>query len=91
MHFRLGSPPVTGPCHYGIDTPSKDELIAANHSIDEIREYLGVDSIEYLTLDEMVTATGESGSWCHACFSGDYPTEVPDDSGSRNPPSTVVI
>ncbi len=92
VHLRLGSPPVTGPCHYGIDTPSRDELIAANHSIDEIREYLGVDSIEYLTLDQMVAATSESGSWCHACFSGDYPTDVPDDRNpARELPTTVVI
>ncbi len=79
VHLRLGSPPITGPCHYGIDTPTRAELIAANHSRDEIRDYLGVDSLEYLTLDEMVAAAGNAGTWCHACFSGDYPTEVPDD------------
>ncbi len=79
VHLRLGSPPITGPCHYGIDTPTRDELIAANHSREEIRDYLGVDSLEYLTLDEMVHAAGASSGWCHACFSGDYPTEIPDD------------
>ncbi len=76
VHLRLGSPPITGPCQYGIDTPTRDELIAATHSQDEIREYLGVDSLEYLTLDEMVTAAGPLKPWCHACFSGDYPTPV---------------
>lgn len=74
IHFRLGSPPVTGPCYYGIDLPSRKELIAANHSVEEIRQYLGVDSLEYITLDEMIEATGNQTSWCHACFSGDYPT-----------------
>lgn len=78
VHLRLGSPPITGPCHYGIDTPTREELIAATHSREEIRAYLGVDTLEYLTLDEMVAAAGEGTSWCHACFSGDYPTEVPD-------------
>lgn len=76
VHFRLASPPITGPCLYGIDTPNRDELIAANHSLDEIRAYLGVDSIEYLTLDEMIDAAGERNRWCHACFSGDYPTPI---------------
>ncbi len=76
VHLRLGSPPITGPCHYGIDTPTRDELIAATHSRDEIRAYLGVDSLEYLTLDEMTRATSHRTDWCHACFSGDYPTPV---------------
>ncbi|HPF60900.1 MAG: amidophosphoribosyltransferase [Gemmatimonadetes bacterium] len=79
VHLRLGSPPITGPCHYGIDTPTSDELIAANHSTEAIREYLGVDTLEYLTLDEMVDAAGPRTGWCHACFSGAYPTEIPTD------------
>ena len=76
VHLRLGSPPITGPCQYGIDTPTREELIAATHSLDEIREYLGVDSLAYLTLDEMTEAAGHQTPWCHACFSGDYPTPV---------------
>jgi amidophosphoribosyltransferase len=76
VHLRLASPPITGPCHYGIDTPTRDELIAATHSREEIRAYLGVDSLEYLTLDEMVNAAGRQTRWCDACFSGDYPTSV---------------
>lgn len=76
VHFRLGSPPITGPCQYGIDTPTRDELIAATHSPEEIQAYLGVDSLAYLTLDEMVDAAGRHAPWCHACFSGDYPTPV---------------
>jgi amidophosphoribosyltransferase len=76
VHLRLASPPITGPCHYGIDTPTRDELIAATHSREEIRDYLAVDSLEYLTLDEMIDAAGRQTRWCHACFSGDYPTPV---------------
>ena len=76
VHLRLASPPITGPCHYGIDTPTRDELIAANHSVEEIRQHLEVDTLEYLTLDEMIDAAGRRNAWCHACFSGDYPTPV---------------
>ncbi|MGH7592264.1 MAG: amidophosphoribosyltransferase, partial [Gemmatimonadales bacterium] len=76
VHLRVASPPITGPCHYGIDTPTRDELIAANHSREEIREHLGVDTLDYLTLAEMVDAAGHRNAWCHACFSGDYPTPV---------------
>ena len=74
VHLRVASPPITGPCHYGIDTPTHDELIAATHSIEEIQAHLGVDSLEYLTLAEMTAAAGDRNEWCHACFSGDYPT-----------------
>ncbi len=80
VHLRLGSPPITGPCHYGIDTPTRDELIAATHSLDEIRAYLGVDTLGYLSLDGMLRAAGETTPFCHACFSGRYPTEVPEGS-----------
>lgn len=76
VHLRVASPPITGPCHYGIDTPTRDELIAATHSRAEIRTYLGVDSLEYLTLDELIDAAGRRTPWCHACFSGAYPTPV---------------
>jgi amidophosphoribosyltransferase len=79
VHLRLGSPPITGPCHYGIDTPTREELIAATHSQDEIRRFLGVDTLGYLSLDGMLKAAGSATGFCHACFSGQYPTEIPDD------------
>ena len=81
VHLRLGSPPIIGPCYYGIDTPNRDELIAANHSIEEIARYLGVDSLGYLSLDGMMAAAGTRNGFCHACFSGDYPTPPPTDPG----------
>ncbi len=90
VHFRVGSPPITGPCYYGIDTPSKNELIGANKSVEEIRQHLGVDSLGYLSLDGMLRAAGgdpgqEAGGFCHACFSGSYPTEIPGDlAGARH-------
>ncbi|HEV8178156.1 MAG TPA: amidophosphoribosyltransferase, partial [Gemmatimonadales bacterium] len=78
VHLRLGSPPITGPCHYGIDTPTRAELIGATHSIEEIRQFLGVDSLGYLSLDGMLAAAGKDTGFCHACFSGKYPTRTPE-------------
>ncbi len=81
VHFRLASPPITGPCYYGIDTPSRADLIAASHTTDQIREHLGVDSLGYLSLDGTLRAVGgETGRFCHACFSGQYPTPVQDEA-----------
>jgi amidophosphoribosyltransferase len=79
VHLRLGSPPITGPCHYGIDTPTREELIAATHSTEEIRRFLGVDSLGYLSLEGMLRAAGGPAGFCHACFSGEYPTPIPDE------------
>jgi amidophosphoribosyltransferase len=79
VHLRLASHPITGPCYYGIDTPNRDELIAATHSVDEIREYLGVDSLGYLSLDGMLAAAGAGTPFCHACFSGNYPTPTDEE------------
>ena len=81
VHFRVASPPITGPCYYGIDTPSRSELIAAQHSIEEIRRHLGVDTLGYLSLPGMLRAAGgDTSVFCHACFSGAYPTAIPDES-----------
>ena len=80
VHFRVGSPPITGPCYYGIDTPTKSELIGANHNVEEIRRHLGVDSLGYLSLEGMLRAAGgDPTEFCHACFSGQYPTAIPED------------
>jgi amidophosphoribosyltransferase len=80
VHLRVSSPPVTGPCYYGIDTPSREELIAANFTQDEIAAKLGVDSLGYLSLDGMLGAVPDGPrGFCHACFSGDYPTPPPTD------------
>ena len=80
IHLRISSSPIMYPCYYGMDFPSKEELVAnqMHGSIKEITEYLGVDSLEYLTIDEMLEAVSEAGSsnFCTACFSGEYPTEV---------------
>ncbi|HEV8355792.1 MAG TPA: amidophosphoribosyltransferase [Gemmatimonadales bacterium] len=87
VHFRLGSPPITGPCHYGIDTPTREELIASTHSTEEIRDFLGVDSLGYLSLDGMLRAAGIRSQFCHACFSGRYPIPVDDQLPAARQPA----
>jgi amidophosphoribosyltransferase len=80
VHLRVSSSPVTGPCYYGIDTPTREELIAANMSIEEITEAVGADTLGYLSLDGMLESVpGGPAGFCHACFSGDYPTPPPAD------------
>jgi amidophosphoribosyltransferase len=80
VHMRVSSPPITGPCYYGIDTPTREELIAANLDHEEIRRHLDVDSLGYLSLDGMLKAVPDGpNGFCHACFSGDYPTPPPTD------------
>jgi len=80
VHMRVSSPPVTGPCYYGIDTPSREELIAARLTPHEIARDLGVDSLGYLSLEGMLASVpGGPHGFCHACFSGEYPTAPPTD------------
>lgn len=78
VHLRISAPPTTDPCYYGIDTPTKDELIASTQSIDEIAKYLNVDSLGYLSMDGLYRAVSSArGTFCDACFSGSYPLGTP--------------
>jgi amidophosphoribosyltransferase len=80
VHLRVSSAPITGPCYYGIDTPRREELIAANYEVDDIARQLNVDSLGYLSIDGMLESVpGGPHGFCHACFSGDYPTPPPTD------------
>jgi len=80
VHLRVSSAPITGPCYYGIDTPNREELIAANLTLEEIAGRVGADTLGYLTVDQMLESVpGGPGGFCHACFSGDYPTPPPTD------------
>ncbi len=82
VHVRISSPPIQWPCYYGIDTPTRKELIGSSHRVEEIQRYLGADSLGYLSLDGMLKATGSDPShFCHACFSGQY--QVGFDSEER--------
>jgi amidophosphoribosyltransferase len=77
IHVRISCPPTVSPCYYGVDTPNKSELIAANYSIEGIREFIGADSLGYLSLDGMQTATGlGADESCTACWSERYPTRI---------------
>ncbi|HKI27275.1 MAG TPA: amidophosphoribosyltransferase [Candidatus Sulfotelmatobacter sp.] len=80
VHMRISCPPTISPCFYGVDTPSKKQLIAANKSVDEIREYIGADSLAYLSLEGLKKACGQGDttSYCTACYTGKYPTEIID-------------
>jgi amidophosphoribosyltransferase len=77
VHLRISSPPWRWPCFYGIDTPSFDELLAVNHSVEEITEILGADSLAYISVENLKEAIGKDGGFCDACFTGNYPTTVP--------------
>ncbi|MEA3018897.1 MAG: amidophosphoribosyltransferase, partial [Actinomycetota bacterium] len=78
VHLRIMSPPSRWPCFYGMDTGTRSELLAANMTVDEIRDYFGADSLAYLNLDRLVEATGATGAgFCDACLTGEYPVEVP--------------
>ena len=80
VHMRISCPPTISPCYYGVDTPSKKQLIAANKSVEEIRDYIGADSLAYLSLEGLKKACGEGEkiSYCSACYTGNYPTDIVD-------------
>ena len=80
VHIRISCPPTISPCFYGVDTPRKSDLIAATHSIEEIREFLEADSVAYLSLDGLLSAVGsERRSYCTSCYTGNYPVPFPQD------------
>jgi amidophosphoribosyltransferase len=79
VHMRISSPPVTHPCFYGIDTDNQDQLIAATKSIAEITQQIEADSLRYLSWEGMLSATlQDTKTFCSACFTGNYPIEVPE-------------
>lgn len=84
VHMRISSPPTAHPCFYGIDTPAQEKLLAHNYSVEEMAKLIGVDSLAFITIDGLYRAMGEAGrdgtqpQYCDACFTGDYPTALPD-------------
>jgi amidophosphoribosyltransferase len=81
IHVRISCPPTISPCYYGVDTPTRQQLIAANKSVPEIRDYIGADSLAYLSLSGLRKACGEEGEqtrFCTSCYTGKYPTEWVD-------------
>ena len=90
VHFRISSPPTRWPCFYGIDTPSRNELIASNHEIGEIIKYVRSDSVGYLSIEGLHKAVG-GGGHCDACFSGDYPVPFSRPGGKRRQLALVGV
>jgi amidophosphoribosyltransferase len=80
VHMRISCPPTISPCFYGVDTPRKNELIAANNSVEQIRQYIGADSLAYLSIEGLKRACGdgEKTTYCTACYTGRYPTNLVD-------------
>jgi amidophosphoribosyltransferase len=83
VHVRISCPPTISPCFYGVDTPSRSELIAATHSLEEITKYLDADSVGYLSLDGLLSAVGrERDNYCTSCYTGHYPVSFPHDEAT---------
>ncbi len=82
VHIRITCPPIKWPCFYGIDMPTRQELVASDLSVEEIRRFVGADSLGYLSLDGLVKASGSpKGESCRACFDGEYPIPIPERAG----------
>jgi amidophosphoribosyltransferase len=83
--MRITSPPIKWPCYYGIDMSTREELVAAGLSVEEIRDFIGADSLAYLSLPALLEATGApSDTFCRACFDGEYPIPVPERTPSKH-------
>ena len=91
VHMRIASPPTTNPCFYGVDTPERDKLLAARYSIAEMAQFIGVDSLAFISMDGLYRAMGEPSrnaerpQYCDACFSGEYPIRLTDMDGTEKP------
>jgi amidophosphoribosyltransferase len=84
IHMRISSPPTTNPCYYGIDTPTRAELIASSHDTEEIRRYITADSLAYLSVEGMYAFLGgQRPGFCDACFTGRYPVAFEEPSRHR--------
>ncbi len=76
VHVRISCPPTVSPCYYGVDTPTREELIASSHTPEEIRNFLGADSLGYISLSALRRAVNDTrGDFCTACYTGNYPTD----------------
>jgi amidophosphoribosyltransferase len=80
VHLRISCPPTVSPCFYGVDTPSRKELIGATHTVEQIRDYVEADSLAYLSLQGLRNAIGErQNTYCTSCYTGVYPVSFPQD------------
>ena len=97
VHFRIASPPIKYPDYYGIDTPEREKLLAATHSLEEMRKFIGADSLAFLSVDGIYRAMGEPGrnperpQYTDHCFTGDYPTGLTDQDGKSTAPRQLSL
>jgi amidophosphoribosyltransferase len=97
VHFRIASPPITHPDYYGIDTPERDKLLAATHDIEGMRQFIGADSLAFLSVDGIYRAMGENGrnplhpQFTDHCFTGDYPTPLTDMTAQQSTPRQLSL
>jgi amidophosphoribosyltransferase len=97
VHMRIASPPTTNSCFYGVDTPERDQLLAARHSVEEMARLIGIDSLAFVSIDGLYRAVGEARrntgqpQYCDACFSGDYPTRLTDREGGERQPQLSFL
>ena len=90
--MRISCPPTVSPCFYGVDTPSKGALIAANNTVEEIRRFVEADSLGYLSLASLRQAVDDrDGRYCYACYTGNYPTDLVQIGGGRSPSALTCI
>jgi len=83
VHVRISCPPTISPCFYGVDTPRREDLIAATHTLEEIRDFLEADSVAYLSLEGLLSTVGDArGSYCSSCYTGVYPVPIPRDEAT---------
>jgi amidophosphoribosyltransferase len=80
VHLRITAPPIRFPCHYGIDMATQRELVAAHHTVEDVRRQVGATTLGYLSIEGLLEAAGHPRErFCLACFNGDYPIPIPDD------------
>jgi len=97
VHFRISSPPITHPDYYGIDTPERDKLLAATHDLEGMRQFIGADSLAFLSVDGIYRAMGFEGrdparpQFTDHCFTGDYPTALTDQSATEHTPRQLSL
>ncbi|NKB21872.1 MAG: amidophosphoribosyltransferase [Alphaproteobacteria bacterium] len=97
VHMRISSPPTTHSCFYGVDTPERDQLLAAQHSVDEMRKFMGADSLAFVSIEGLYRAMGLEGrdeqtpQYCDACFTGDYPVSLIDREGGETIPQLSFL
>ena len=95
--MRIASPPTTHSCFYGVDTPDREQLLAAQHNLEEMAKIIGVDSLAFLTMDGLYRAMGldgrnsENPQYCDACFSGEYPIQLTDQSTDQPSPQLSFL